>query len=297
MFGSVGNFLARLTAWRLKAGDDTLDIDTIADGAYVKRSGNRLTGSESQPGGGVPSGGSTGQVLTKLSDDDQDADWANPSSSPLVPSGEWTTATGYEAMDVVTYGGGSYVCVADHTSGETTEPGVGASWETAWQLLAAPGEDGTDGIDGEDGAGVPVGGTAGQVLAKIDGTDHNTEWRSLLGGVGFSVDGGGEAIAAGNVGQYPSFPQAGTISYVKISVDAGTCTVRFWKKAAGTAVPTVDDAINTSGIALSTGTHLKTTTLTDFTTTTVDADDIFGMDIVAVSGVGRLTVELGIARA
>ena len=29
---------------------------------------------------------------------------------------------------------------------------------------------------GADGAGVVVGGTAGQVLAKIDGTDFNTEW-------------------------------------------------------------------------------------------------------------------------
>jgi len=35
---------------------------------------------------------------------------------------------------------------------------------------------GMRGADGADGQGVPVGGTAGQVLEKIDGTDYNTQW-------------------------------------------------------------------------------------------------------------------------
>ncbi len=29
---------------------------------------------------------------------------------------------------------------------------------------------------GDDGEGVPAGGSAGQVLAKVDSTDYNTEW-------------------------------------------------------------------------------------------------------------------------
>lgn len=37
-------------------------------------------------------------------------------------------------------------------------------------------EKGIQGDKGNTGAGVPVGGTAGQVLAKIDGTDYNTQW-------------------------------------------------------------------------------------------------------------------------
>jgi hypothetical protein len=40
----------------------------------------------------------------------------------------------------------------------------------------ADGADGAPGADGADGQGVPTGGTAGQHLAKIDGTDFNTEW-------------------------------------------------------------------------------------------------------------------------
>jgi hypothetical protein len=46
----------------------------------------------------------------------------------------------------------------------------------------APGTDGADGADGADGVGVPAGGTAGQVLEKIDGTDFNTQWATPAGG-------------------------------------------------------------------------------------------------------------------
>tara|TARA_R110002012_G_scaffold130813_1_gene283378 strand:- start:31 stop:474 length:444 start_codon:yes stop_codon:yes gene_type:complete len=35
---------------------------------------------------------------------------------------------------------------------------------------------GLPGAKGSDGEGVPVGGSSGQVLAKIDGDDYNTEW-------------------------------------------------------------------------------------------------------------------------
>ena len=38
------------------------------------------------------------------------------------------------------------------------------------------GDTGPAGNDGADGQGVPTGGTAGQLLSKIDATDFNTEW-------------------------------------------------------------------------------------------------------------------------
>lgn len=40
------------------------------------------------------------------------------------------------------------------------------------------GEQGIAGIQGVPGQGVPVGGTTGQVLSKIDGTNYNTQWIS-----------------------------------------------------------------------------------------------------------------------
>ena len=42
--------------------------------------------------------------------------------------------------------------------------------------VAAQGPAGADGQDGRDGEGVPTGGTAGQVLRKVSGTDYDTEW-------------------------------------------------------------------------------------------------------------------------
>jgi hypothetical protein len=45
------------------------------------------------------------------------------------------------------------------------------------------------GVDGTDGVGVPIGGTAGQVLAKIDSTNYNTEWVDQSGSGAGTADG------------------------------------------------------------------------------------------------------------
>lgn len=44
------------------------------------------------------------------------------------------------------------------------------------------GNTGPAGADGADGVGVPAGGTTGQVLTKVDGTDYNTQWSDVSGG-------------------------------------------------------------------------------------------------------------------
>lgn len=63
------------------------------------------------------------------------------------------------------------------------------------------GEDGADGADGAPGVGVPTGGTAGQVLAKVDGTDYNTHWVDQTG------SGGGDGVDEVFVGvDQPSDP-------------------------------------------------------------------------------------------
>lgn len=51
----------------------------------------------------------------------------------------------------------------------------------------AQGDQGPAGNDGADGQGVPTGGTAGQVLEKIDGTDYNTQWVTPAGGGGGGI--------------------------------------------------------------------------------------------------------------
>lgn len=53
-----------------------------ADGRFsltVRIGGALIPGPEGPPGEGVPTGGSAGQVLTKLSDSDYDTGWRTPS--------------------------------------------------------------------------------------------------------------------------------------------------------------------------------------------------------------------------
>lgn len=78
----------------------------------------------------------------------------NGVAGELVGSGAWTTPTGYTAdVDVVENDGSGYVCKASHTSGDhDDEPGVGAVWETYWELLVSKGDVGSQGIQGETGS-------------------------------------------------------------------------------------------------------------------------------------------------
>lgn len=53
--------------------------------------------------------------------------------------GAWLTSTSYAVGDKVSNGGSSYIATVAHTSGGTTEPGVGGSYLTVWNVLAAKG--------------------------------------------------------------------------------------------------------------------------------------------------------------
>jgi hypothetical protein len=70
--------------------------------------------------------------------------------------------------------------------------------------------------------------------------------------------------------------------------------VKVWKVAAGTASPTAADSISTSGVSISSGTAIQSTTLTDFTTNVVDAGDIFAFELTAFSGCNEITFQLEI---
>ena len=57
--------------------------------------------------------------------------------------GSWLTATSYALADGVKNGGSSYICTLAHTSGASTEPGVGADWATVWDVIAEKGASGS----------------------------------------------------------------------------------------------------------------------------------------------------------
>lgn len=96
--------------------------------------------------------------------------------------------------------------------------------------------------------------------------------------------GNSSAITAGSTAtDYMTVPFACTISAYNILIDAGTVTIKFWKVATGTAIPTSGNSISTSGVAISTGTAIHSTTVTDFTTTAVSANDILAMNVSTVA--------------
>lgn len=84
---------------------------------------------------------------------------------------------------------------------------------------------------------------------------------------------------------YTVAPTNCTVQSVSILIfPADTATVKVWKVASGTALPTSGNSISTSGISISTGTALNTATLTDFTSTFVGANNILGFTDTAVGG-------------
>lgn len=116
-----------------------------------------------------------------------------------------------------------------------------------------------------------------------------------IGSVGALFDGSGGVIAANSV-VYVRCPFAGSIAAWSILVDTGTCTIKCWKIAAGSAIPTVANVINTSGIAISSGTAVRSTTLSDFTTTTVTANDIFAFVVTTIASATKITVQLEVTK-
>ena len=59
--------------------------------------------------------------------------------------------------------------------GDTGDTGATGS-QGIQGIQGLQGSNGSNGTNGSNGVGVPTGGSVGQVLAKINGTDYNTEW-------------------------------------------------------------------------------------------------------------------------
>ena len=102
---------------------------------------------------------------------------------------------------------------------------------------------------------------------------------------------GGTGLSAGQV-LYGTASASCTIKSWSIQADNGTATVKVWKVASGSSNPTSANSINTSGVSLSSGNFVTSTTLTDFTTTTVSSGDLFGFDLFAVSGATQVVFTL-----
>jgi hypothetical protein len=113
-----------------------------------------ISGAATTAQAGVPTGGTTGQTLSKNSATNYDASWATPAGADLVYDGDYPTGgPSYTDGDIVIQNQIAYMCVRPTSSAPTVWPG------------------GT-GV----GTGLPTGGTANQILSKNSGTDYDAIW-------------------------------------------------------------------------------------------------------------------------
>ena len=137
-----------------------------------------------------------------------------------------------------------------------------------------------------------IGIAAGANITVSHGSGSATITATIAHGIGYAFDGGGSALTTGN-SPVITVPFACTLNAWNATVDTGTITFEVWKKATGTAVPTISDVINTSGVGISVNTAIHSTTLTDFTTTAVAANDMVIIAITAVASATKASLVLG----
>lgn len=107
--------------------------------------------------------------------------------------------------------------------------------------------------------------------------------------IAFTAGASGAPVTVGQQKGYYTALAAGNITGWNISLDTGTATFKVWKIAAGTAVPTIANVINTSGLNIASGTHIESATVSDFTTVAVAAGDVFAFDLISATTATNIT--------
>lgn len=235
-----------------------------------------LSGEKSQTANGVTTTTSSSDVLTV-------------GQTTTSENGFWTTGSGAWTRPVYYSHGSPSQCPVKVCSSDPTRLGTyaGTTWRTVNTSTVTIDTTGTAWTLSSLNLTDP-GNTTGTLPSSRLGAAITT-----VGGPGFHADG---TIVTGKTNGYVVCKYAGTISGWSMAVDAGTATVKVWKIAAGTAVPTIANVINTSGVAISSGTMIQSTTVSDFTSTTVTAGDTFAFAITAVSGVSNMDFQLTITK-
>lgn len=139
---------------------------------------------------------------------------ATGAAGDMAWKGQWQTSTLYKVNELVYhaktgYGQSVYICTVEHTSGASTEPEVGGSWDTDWDLYS---EGGADGADGEG---------TGDFLA--DGSVAMTGPLVLTQQADPSDPGHGlTSIYAGTDGLVRHFPHDGAAALIGTPIDGWT---------------------------------------------------------------------------
>lgn len=166
---------------------------------------------------------------------------------------DWLTATSYQELDLVKQNGNVYVALEEHTSGVFASDLSALRWELFVENATGPaGPTGDTGATGPAGQGVPTGGTTGQVLAKVDGTDYNTEWVDSSGGS--SDHGALTGLGDDDHTQYHNNARGDARYYTQTQLDAGQLDTRYFTESEVTsALSGKADTSHTHSIANVTG--------------------------------------------
>lgn len=139
--GDAGGILNPRGDWLTGTAYALLDAVVGSDGhGYQCITAHTAGDEDDEPGVGVDYGTYWARFVNRGATGAAGADGAGWNQM-----GAWVTSTAYAItpdIDWVTHNGGSYACILAHTSGASSEPGVGASWETYWVRMAEKGSPG-----------------------------------------------------------------------------------------------------------------------------------------------------------
>lgn len=195
----------------------------------------------------VPAGGSSGQVLAKLSGDDYDTGWVTGGGgggdvSDVTVAGSSVVSGGVAAVpkadenvwgvvkhtrvqptsttpgyDIITSNGlASYTPIVDEHTHTVSPLVLPDATTTTKGAISAADKTKLDGLHG-----LPSGGTSGYVLKKASGTDYDVTWAAESGGGGGGISDvkvNGVSVVSGGVA---SIPTGGRADYGVVKVDNG----------------------------------------------------------------------------
>ena len=130
--------------------------------------------SQTSPDVRISTGGATGQTLTKVDGTDYNTEWTTPD-----PGG----VTSFNSDTGAITGVNSISGTAPIVSTGTTTPVISIDAATTSVAGSMSSADKTKLDAVVTGSGVAAGGTANQVLKKIDSDDYNTTWGTIAGAV------------------------------------------------------------------------------------------------------------------
>lgn len=138
------------------------------DGQNGRDGKNGTPGPQGPAGVGIPTGGTTGQILAKASNANYSTKWTNMVSNALFDGGQAGMTLIKNSSDNLDFSWGNIqVLPTGGTSGEALVKNSSVNYDASWQQIHQ----------------IPAGGAANQVLTKLSSNDQDVAWMNPGGGI------------------------------------------------------------------------------------------------------------------